>query len=187
MFLAICSIRIKRTHINFFHRIGRIFLTRVKKLFFFLLFFLAEQAENEFEGLKNEWFEPDVSTKLVDSLLLPFFFLLGMLTLLPSKGSSALPLWFLKWWNLGLCLQAPWISLQEFIILLFFPCFSFIVWHLSFMHEVQCEAPKVFITLTGLPCQIVSWSAIFCICFGIGSLSNCLAKWWAQASKILHH
>ena len=139
----------------FFHRIGRIFSDTSQKTFFFLFFFLVEQAENEFEGLKKEWFEPDVSTKLVDSLFLPFFFLLGMLTLLPSKGSSALLPQFLKWWNLGLCLQAPWISLQEFIILLLFSHFSLTIWHLSFMHKVQHKVPKVFITLMMLPFHIV--------------------------------
>ena len=80
------------THKTFFTKSEEFFLTRVKKLFFFFFFFLVEQVENEFGELKSEWFEPDVSTKLVESLLLPFFFLLGMLTLLPSKGSSALPL-----------------------------------------------------------------------------------------------
>ena len=80
------------THKTFFTESEEFFLTRVKNLFFFLFFFLAEQVENEFGELKSEWFEPDVSTELVESLLSPFFFLLGMLTLLPSKGSSALPL-----------------------------------------------------------------------------------------------
>jgi len=67
----------------------------------------VEQAEKESEGLKIEWFEPVVSTESVENLFSPFFFPLGMLTLLTFKGSSALLHSFAKRWNLGLCLQAP--------------------------------------------------------------------------------
>jgi len=66
------------------------FFWHESKNFFLLFFFLVEQVEKESEGLKIEWFEPVVSTESVENLFLPFFFPLGMLTLLPCKGSSAL-------------------------------------------------------------------------------------------------
>ena len=74
----------------FLIKLEEFFLTRVKQLFFLVFFFLVEQVENEFEGLKSKWFEQDDSTESVESLFLPFLILPGMLTLLPCEGSSAL-------------------------------------------------------------------------------------------------
>ena len=113
----------------------------------------------------------------ISSFFLPFLFLLGRVDSFVLKGLISTATRIFK----PMKSQLVSASSMDLVAMIFnfFSHFSFAIWHLSFIQRLHCNVPKVFTTLIGLPCQTVSWSVIFHVCFGVGSLSNHLAKWWA--------
>ena len=102
--------------------------------------------------------------------------------------SSLLDVWEqVNLWNFGLCLQAPYTSLDELIILWVFKILSnllaFRFSNLSLIQTVQFNLPNVFILEIGLPCHstltfisFLIWAILTCPFFFF-PFSSSLPKW----------